>query len=124
MKSNSLVNSNYYLPNLDEIFSQMFRGVSLSNNYQVNEDGSYSLVLDVPGIKESDLNLEINKGYLVVTGESKVGSSVRRVNHKISLPEHLDTENVNAVLENGVLALTFQVLSDSKNIKKIEIKSK
>jgi len=78
------------------------------------------LKLDVPGIKEEDLDIRVENQTLTVRGERKFEKEEKEENfHRIerrygsffrsfSLPTSVDTENVHASYEAGVLKLELQ----------------
>ena len=78
------------------------------------------LKLDVPGIKEQDLDIRVENQTLTVRGERKFESEEKEENfHRIerrygsffrsfSLPTSVDTENVAASYEAGVLKLELK----------------
>jgi HSP20 family protein len=78
------------------------------------------LKLDVPGIKEEDLDIRVENQTLTVRGERKFEKEEKEENfHRIerrygsfyrsfSLPTTVDTENVQASYEAGVLKLELK----------------
>jgi HSP20 family protein len=78
------------------------------------------LKLDIPGIKEEDLDIRVENQTLSVRGERKFESEEKEENfHRIerrygsffrsfSLPTTVDTENVAATYEAGVLKLELK----------------
>jgi len=78
------------------------------------------LKLDIPGIKEEDLDIRVENQTLSVRGERKFESEEKEENfHRIerrygsffrsfSLPTTVDTENVGATYEAGVLKLELK----------------
>jgi HSP20 family protein len=78
------------------------------------------LKLDVPGIKEEDLDIRVENQTLTVRGERKFEQEEKEENfHRIerrygsfyrsfSLPTSVDTENVQASYEAGVLKLELK----------------
>jgi HSP20 family protein len=78
------------------------------------------LKLDVPGIKEEDLDIRVENQTLSVRGERKFEADEKEENfHRIerrygsffrsfSLPTTVDTENVNASYNAGVLKLELK----------------
>jgi HSP20 family protein len=78
------------------------------------------LKLDVPGIKEEDLDIRVENQTLSVRGERKFEAEEKEENfHRIerrygsffrsfSLPTTVDTENVNASYNAGVLKLELK----------------
>jgi HSP20 family protein len=112
---------------VDRVWAQMWRGTPIAKlpqivpglawnpNVEVCEHGDMVRVcIDVPGVEESNLQVEVDAGYLTVRGERQderatepgtrrselhYGSFTRR----IPLPEGVDAENARAILRNGVL---------------------
>lgn len=104
-------------------YANFFGTNTLSKCYS-NADGTYSITIDVPGLKEEDISVELKNNYVVVRGETKTEHSLRSVNHTFTIPDYLDTKNVSAVLLNGVLTLSFASLkNEESSVKKIEINS-
>ena len=78
------------------------------------------LKLDIPGIKEEDLDIRVENQTLSVRGERKFESEEKEENfHRIerrygsffrsfSLPTTVDTENVGATYQAGVLKLELK----------------
>lgn len=91
-----------------------------------NEDGSLAVSIDVPGIKESDLSIEIDKNILIVRGERKTATSTYKLNKSISIPEGYDTDQITAELKDGVLSINIigKPLPPAKEVKKIPILAK
>jgi HSP20 family protein len=77
------------------------------------QDDAWVLELEVPGVKREDVNIEMVGNELTVTGEIKeterkgiVRRKTRRVGrfeYRVVLPDGVDSENIEANLENGVL---------------------
>jgi HSP20 family protein len=84
------------------------------------------LKLDVPGIKEEDLDIRVENQTLTVRGERKFEKEEKEENfHRIerrygsfyrsfSLPTTVDTENVAATYEAGVLKLELKKKSSAQ----------
>lgn len=88
-------------------------------------DHAWLLAFDLPGVKAKDLSIEVEDGILHLKGtrsnifDSEVhGSPFTR---QIRLPEDVDSDKIDAKLEDGVLALTLNKQEKAKP-KKIEIK--
>lgn len=100
----------------------------------MDEEKSYSLSLDIPGMKEQDLDIEIKDNHLHISGERKfeertdknnVLRSERRYGkfeRVFSLPQNVNTELIQARFENGVLDITLPKEEKSQT-KKIAIGS-
>lgn len=81
-------------------------------------DARVSVHLDVPGVSEDALSVTVHDGHLVIEGErssaatdgsatvfcNRVFGKFRRV---LKLDEAIDPDSVDAVLENGVLAISL-----------------
>jgi HSP20 family protein len=84
------------------------------------------LKLEVPGIREEDLDIRVENNTLSVRGERKFEKDEKEENfHRIerrygsffrsfSLPTSVDTENVAANYESGVLRLTLDKKAEAK----------
>lgn len=82
-------------------------------------DTNFGIELAAPGKKKEDFNIEIDHNVLTISSEEKAEkeekegkytrkefsySSFRRA---FTLPETVNTENINAVYENGVLQVSL-----------------
>ena len=95
-------------------------------------EDSFNFEFAVPGIDKNDLSIEINKGYLTVSGERKfenknenyysIESGYGKFSRSFQLPEDIDENKINAEYNNGILFIS--VKKDKKSIikKTIQIK--
>ena len=129
--------NNYVRPFLFDNFFENFFDNNYENDFSpkvdiIENDKSFDISFAVPGMEKKDLNIEINKGYLTVSGERKIDSSDNNF-HKIEtgygkfsrsfqLPDEINEEKISAVCKNGILKVS--VLKDEKaTVKKtIQIK--
>jgi len=90
-----------------DLFSDLFENFSHSINtkfYNVGEtDKGYSLELELPGFKKEEISVEINKEILSITAKSKR----KEINKSFSLWDGVDAENIEAVLEDGILKINL-----------------
>jgi len=96
------------------------------------EDDAYVVEAELPGVKREDVNIEIVGNELSITGEIKererkgvLRRQTRRVGrfaYRVTLPEHVDAENVNAKLEHGVLTVRVPKAERAQR-RKIEVTS-
>jgi HSP20 family protein len=76
-------------------------------------DDAYVVEAELPGVKRDDVNVELIGNELTITGEvreqERSGTLRRktrrtgRFDYRLSLPSHVDPENVDAKLSDGVL---------------------
>lgn len=116
----------------DELFSPMPAtsatfGVPLS---MWEDEDSYYVELDAPGMTHDDIDVSIQHGNLIVRGERRCerqgkGYDTRtygRFEQRVSLPAGAKADKVDAKLVNGVLSLTFPKGEEAKP-KKIALRS-
>jgi HSP20 family protein len=84
----------------------------------VENGGEYVLRADLPGLSESDVNIEFDKNVLTISGERKSEHEERKAGYyrverssgsfrrSLALPEGVDPESIKATFENGVLEVT------------------
>lgn len=82
-------------------------------------DKEYSITVEVAGVSDKDINLELVNGSLIIKGEKKQENERNEKNYYrversygafqrvLSLPEDADQDNVNAKFNNGVLTITL-----------------
>ncbi len=103
-------------------------------NTREDED-AYYIDVDLPGVKKEDVEISIDKNILTIKGERKIQNEVKEDDYyriesaygsfarSFTLPEKVDTENIEAKTENGVLEIVIPKLKVEKDTtKKIEIK--
>ena len=84
----------------------------------VQTESSYVLKADLPGLSESDVNIELDDNVLTISGERKAEHTDRKAGYyrversygsfrrSLTLPEGVDADAVKATFENGVLEIT------------------
>ena len=100
----------------------------------VEEDNSFSITAEVPGMNKDDIDIEVVDNSLTIRGERKWESenSEGRTFHRVEraygrfersfyLPDNVDTENIKAVFKDGLLSLTIPKIEEQKTSRKIEI---
>jgi HSP20 family protein len=73
----------------------------------VEDDQKLELYADVPGVKQEDLDIVVEKDVLTIKGERKGTRFAGTFERAFTLPKHVDAEKIQAKLENGVLTLTL-----------------
>lgn len=102
----------------------------------VSGDKEYVITVEVPGVSESDVKLELSSdGALVVSGEKRQETENRNRNiyrteraygafrRILSLPDDADRDHIDACFRNGVLIITCPRTDIvDENVRQIEIK--
>jgi len=82
-------------------------------------DDTIHLKLEVPGMEAKDLDVEVREGSISIKGERKSESKTEekgvirsefhygKFERRIPLPEHIQTDKVQAECKNGMLNLTL-----------------
>ena len=90
------------------------------------DEHSIQLKLEVPGIDEKDLDVKVENNTLTITGERKFEKeekeeNFRRVERRygsftrsFTLPNTVNTEDINASYENGVLKIQLAKRAEAK----------
>lgn len=105
-----------------DLLSQPWAGIGVE--HRKNEDGSLAVAVDIPGIKEEDITIEIDGGMINVSGKRKTATSSYSISKSLTIPEGYSSDEVKAELVDGVLTLTLAAKQlPQKEIKKIPITS-
>jgi HSP20 family protein len=140
---------------IDRVFEQAFRGFGQSQFWHDRPllprlaegmfkpsldlgatDKEYIVTVELPGVDEQDVTLEIVNDNLIIRGEKKQEREEKEKNYYrmersygsfervLSLPEDADQDNAKATYKKGVLTVTLprKALPQSE-VKKIEVKS-
>lgn len=92
---------------LDTLVEQAFDNdaFSLSRYFDLDEtENGYSLVLELPGFKQQDLDVGVEKQVLSV----KAKRGEREYSTAVTLPSDVDVEKIDAKLEDGLLIITLE----------------
>jgi HSP20 family protein len=117
------------------------RTATLANLYRPQidvsgDDNGYEIKLDVPGLTEADLSIEVRDDVLIIRGEQqqqsedkgkqyyRVERSYGAFQRTLSLPDDADADEIEAKIDNGVLRLGIpRRQSVNANVKRIPISS-
>jgi HSP20 family protein len=141
---------------IDQIFNDFFRGFGLAPLSRFPMPGSltegaywlkpsldisatdkeYTLQVELPGISEKDVQVEVSGDALKIRGEKKqekedkgrdyyvVERSYGSFQRVLALPEDAKVDGIAAKFKNGVMTITIpRDESASQSVKKIEVKS-
>ena len=99
-------------------------------------DKEYTIAVEIPGVDEKDVKLEIANDILTIRGEKKhekeekdknfyrVERSYGSFQRVLSLPEDADQEAVKATFKRGVLTISMpRKAMPQTDVRKIEIKN-
>lgn len=82
----------------------------------LEQESNYTLEMTAPGLSKSDINISVDKNVLTISADKKSEEGqkfkVREFKYGVfkrsfKLPELVDTENISAAMENGLLKLTL-----------------
>ncbi len=86
-------------------------------------DENYEITVELPGVGEEDIAVEVHDGRLTVSGEKRAAKEEKGKNYYFServygsfsrafrLPEDADTDNITANHKDGVLTVTIRKLA-------------
>jgi HSP20 family protein len=90
------------------------------------DEHTVSLKIDVPGIDEKDIDVRVENNTLTVHGERKIEKEEKEENYRrverqygsftrtFTLPTTVDSENVSATYDKGVLKITLPKKAEAK----------
>ncbi len=140
---------------IDRLFNQIFHGFGLSHFgfdqplFPHSADGilkptldlgandkEYTITVEIPGVDENDVKLEIVNNTLTISGEKKQEKEEKKKNYYrmersygsfqrvLSLPDDADQDKINATFKKGVLTVTMPRKALPKSdVKQIEVKT-
>ena len=138
--------SNNYLSSLwnDNIFDDFFNdSLFFKSNFRneftpnadiAETDKSFEFSFDLPGVKKSDLSIEMNNGNITISGERKMEnnkngknyhsleSSYGKFSRSFELPTGINENKINAKFIDGILNISIP--KDEKKIVKNTIQIK
>ena len=97
-------------------------------------DSSFYLEAETPGMQDKDIGIEVHNGLLTIKGHTENNSEKEKENYHIRefssqsfersfrLSDRIDTEQVSAKIENGVLKVYLPKYEQVKPLK-IEVQS-
>ncbi len=134
-KANSL--SHNWFNEFDQLFDSLFETRN-PNVYRpacdIEETEKYILFsLDLPGMKEKDINIEVKDSVLSISGERKKEFSEDSKNYtgrhygffrqSFRIPKNVDQDKIEADYTNGELKIALPK-SEEAQARKVEVKSK
>lgn len=96
------------------------------------EEGQWRAEVELPGIKQEQVELTLEKNQLKITAERPAPEAERKYHHQersygkverlIALPETADPDSIEAELKDGVLNLSFKKKPEAQ-ARKINVKA-
>jgi HSP20 family protein len=132
-RMNRLFEDSLMRPRIDE--SRLMSGTwtPLVDIYETKD--TIVIRAEVPGVKQEDLNIEVNENTLILKGERKPDKEVKEENYhciersyghflrSFTLPRVVQQDKICARLKDGVLEITLPKADEAKS-KQIEIITK
>ena len=86
----------------------------------VEKDGKYELKMDLPGYKKEDISIDVEDGYLTISAkhEEEKERFYGECSRSFFVGEDIDTDEIKASFENGILSLEFPKVEPEKTEKK------
>lgn len=98
----------------------------------VRDEGMITIYFDVPGVRSDDIDITVERNELTVTVERRWETEEKEIlaserpqgtfTRRLMLSDGLDTESMEADLDNGVLKVTVPV-SERTKPRKIDVQS-
>lgn len=120
---------------LDDLFDNFITSRD-NNNMKCDiyeKGGNYHIEMDIPGFDKNDISIEVKDGYLTISAEKNEEDNKEEKNYirkERSYGKYersfylgdLDSENIEAEFNNGILKVTVPKKEAVENKKVIEIK--
>lgn len=126
--SDSQLTSKKYLDKLlfdpfEVIFDEIFNSSSLGIDFIKNDDKSLLISVDLPGVKEENINIELLKDNTInIRCEKKTNKSSHSIFKSFRIPSGYDANSITTSLKDGVLEFMLQPKQlEDKEVKKIPI---
>ena len=135
---------------MDRRFEQMFREFGMGSPLLSNmangmlkptldlsaSENEYTVNVEIPGVDEKDLKIELEKNTMIIRGEKKQEKEEKEKSYYrqerfygsfqriLSLPEDADQDNIKATFKQGVLKITMPRKALPKSdVRQIDIKT-
>ncbi len=138
-KSVSLFGGEHFWPNFLDPFRQF--GTAIANLFTpsaeaVDTNDAYEITIELPGVKENDIDVSIEGNMLRVKGEKRAEHEEKKENYYFSerhygafqrnfrLPENVDHAAIKASFKDGILTLKLpKSEKETPNSRKIDVKA-
>jgi HSP20 family protein len=76
-------------------------------SYLSENDGIYTLEVDLPGVKKEDISVNVEASLVKISAVRKCAGGELKYERGYSISDEIDSANIKASCENGVLTLTL-----------------
>ena len=102
-------------------------------NLAKHSDDTFSIEVDLPGVKKEDIEIKVEDGYLSVNAQRRYKNEIKEDDYYLcessfgmfsrnfALSDNINRDKIDAKYENGRLYITLEK-TESKKAKKIDIK--
>ncbi len=109
-----------------EFISNVARHIPLANIMHNPKKDTYTIEIDLPGVKKENINVSVEDNYLIVTAERKMKEEVKKEDYYLIeskfgkfyrafyLSDDIDRNSIKAKYENGRLVITFEKVPEKK----------
>lgn len=80
------------------------------------DNGEYTLEVDLPGVKKSDISIGVNQGLLTIAAVRKRGEDETKYERKFKISDEIDVSSIQAKHEDGVLTLDIKKKAEKQPI--------
>ena len=85
----------------------------------IRTEGGFDVEIPVPGFRTDQIEIVVKENVLTLTAKS----DRRAFTRSLKLPDEIDTQNIDAAVENGLLSLSLKRHPDAQP-RRIEIKAR
>jgi len=116
-----------------EVLANVARHIPLANIMHNKKKDTYTIEIDLPGVKKEDIQVTIEGNYLIVSAERKMKQELKEDDYYLLeskygkyyrafyLSDDIDRDSIDAKYEDGRLIITFEKVA-SKKRKDIAVK--
>ena len=98
---------NLTIPLFNEM-SEVFKADLYDPDYFLEEKDGYVFEVELPGFKKEQVSLSIDKNLLRITAERERRDKKVKANESYVIPSGADSSKIKAVLEDGILTVSFK----------------
>ncbi len=109
-----------------EVVTNVARHIPLANIMHNKKKDTYTIEIDLPGVKKEDIQVTIEGNYLIVSAERKMKKELKEDDYYLLeskygkyyrafyLSDDIDRDSIQAKYEDGRLIITFEKVPNKK----------